>query len=82
MKLGQQSSEAGIRQQTALSFLGEAIPLSLAWLFAFATVSEGQRVPAARAHHELVYHAGEGRAYLIGGSTRQGDGSYEYFDDV
>lgn len=37
--------------------------------------------PAARAHHQLVYHAGEERAYLIGGSTREGDG-YRYFRDV
>lgn len=37
--------------------------------------------PAPRAHHQLVYHAGEERVYLIGGSTRRGDG-YHYFDEV
>ncbi|MDX1748437.1 MAG: hypothetical protein R3324_21080, partial [Halobacteriales archaeon] len=37
--------------------------------------------PAPRAHHQLHYHAGEDRAYLIGGSTRS-DGGYRYFSDV
>lgn len=41
----------------------------------------GQGTPEARAHHQLVYHAGDERAYLIGGSTRRGDG-YHFFDDV
>ena len=40
-----------------------------------------QPVPEARAHHQLVYHAAEARTYLIGGSTRRGDG-YHYFDDM
>lgn len=43
--------------------------------------SDGLGPPAARAHHQLVYHGGEGRAYLIGGSTRRGEG-YHYFDEV
>jgi hypothetical protein len=38
-------------------------------------------VPEARAHHQLVYHAGERRVYLVGGSTRSG-GSYHFFDDA
>ena len=37
--------------------------------------------PDRRTHHALVHHAGEGRTYLIGGSTRRGEG-YHYFDDV
>jgi hypothetical protein len=41
----------------------------------------GQGTPEARAHHQVVYHAGDERAYLIGGSTRRGDG-YHFFDDV
>lgn len=46
-------------------------------------IAEGRDrdAPDARAHHELVYHAGEERVYLIGGSTRRGD-AYHYFDDV
>jgi hypothetical protein len=38
-------------------------------------------VPEARAHHQLVHHAGDARTYLIGGSTRRGEGLH-YFDDV
>ena len=37
--------------------------------------------PAARAHHQLAFHEGHRRVYLIGGSTPHGDG-YRYFDDV
>jgi hypothetical protein len=40
-----------------------------------------QLVPAARAHHQLVYDAGAARTYLIGGSTRWDEG-YHYFDDI
>ncbi len=40
-----------------------------------------QSVPDPRAHHQLVHHPGEGRTYLIGGSTRRGDG-HHYFDDM
>ena len=40
-----------------------------------------QAIPDARAHHQLVYHAGDGRTYLIGGSTRRDEG-YHYFDDM
>lgn len=40
-----------------------------------------QAVPDARGHTQLVYHAGDGRTYLIGGSTRRGDG-YHYYDDM
>lgn len=40
-----------------------------------------QASPDARAHHRLVYHAGDERTYLLGGSTRRSDG-YHYFDDV
>lgn len=43
--------------------------------------TQAQSVPDPRAHHELVYHTGEGRVYLIGGSTRRGEG-YHWFDDV
>lgn len=43
--------------------------------------AESQTIPEVRAHHQLVYHAGEGRTYLIGGSTRRGR-MYHYFDDV
>lgn len=42
---------------------------------------EPGNAPESRAHHQLVYHAGEGRAYLIGGSTPGEDG-YRYFDDI
>lgn len=80
-ELHQQVRESGF-SPTPLSSLGRAIPFSLVCLLVLATHAEGQQIPAARAHHELVYHAGEGRVYLIGGSTRQGDGSYGYFDDV
>lgn len=49
------------------------------------TIAQGganaQTVPDARAHHQLVYHAGDARTYLIGGSTRRGQG-HRYFDDV
>lgn len=81
MKLRQGLSDPGIGQM-ALWFAGGSIPISLACLFVLATASEGQQVPAARAHHALVYHAGESRVYLIGGSTRLDDGSYAYFDDI
>lgn len=37
--------------------------------------------PDARAHHQVAYHAGDGRVYLIGGSTRR-DGGYHYFNDI
>jgi hypothetical protein len=37
--------------------------------------------PDPRAHHQIVHHAAGQRVYLIGGSTRLGDG-YHYFDDV
>lgn len=40
-----------------------------------------QETPDPRAHHQVVYHAGEGRVYLLGGSTRRGEG-YHYFDDL
>lgn len=40
-----------------------------------------QPTPGARAHHQLVYHAGARLTYLIGGSTRH-DAGYHYFDDV
>lgn len=40
-----------------------------------------QEAPGGRAHHQLVHHAGESRTYLIGGSTRRGDG-HHYFDEV
>lgn len=43
--------------------------------------SHVQEGPDPRAHHQVVYHAGEERVYLIGGSTRRGDG-YHYFDDM
>lgn len=49
--------------------------------FEAAVRTASRRPPAARAHHQLVYHGGEERAYLIGGSTPHGDG-YHYFDDV
>lgn len=39
------------------------------------------QVPDARAHHQLVWDEDEERVYLVGGSTRRGDG-YHYFDDV
>ena len=40
-----------------------------------------QDVPEARAHHQVVYHAGDTLTYLIGGSTRRGEG-HHYFDDI
>lgn len=40
-----------------------------------------QAEPEARAHHQVVYHAGESRVYMIGGSTRRGAG-HHYFEDV
>ncbi|HSJ13280.1 MAG TPA: kelch repeat-containing protein [Longimicrobiales bacterium] len=43
--------------------------------------SFAQAGPEPRAHHQVVYHAGEARVYLVGGSTRRGDG-YHYFDDI
>jgi hypothetical protein len=43
--------------------------------------ARAQAVPEARAHHQLVYHAGDTRTYLIGGSTRRGEG-HHYFDDM
>lgn len=45
------------------------------------SAAEAQAAPDARAHHQLVYHAGDARTYLIGGSTRR-EGGYHYFDDV
>lgn len=57
---------------TALACLSTVVLPGAAW---------PQAVPPARAHHQLVYHAGEGRTYLIGGSTRRDEG-YHYFDDV
>ena len=37
--------------------------------------------PEARAHHQLVRHPSDDRVYLVGGSTRRGDG-HHYFDDM
>lgn len=48
---------------------------------AAAAAQAPDAVPDARAHHQLVYHAGDERTYLIGGSTRR-DGGYHYFDDM
>ncbi len=53
----------------------------VAALLASMTTAGAQTVPDARAHHQLVYHAGQEKVYLIGGSTRRGD-SYHYFNDV
>lgn len=63
------------RRWTPLAALGAA-----SFLVA-PNIAHGQADPDARAHHQLVYHAGEARTYLIGGSTRQESG-YHYFDDV
>ena len=41
----------------------------------------GQVNPDARAHHQLVHHAGDGKVYLTGGSTRRGN-RHHYFNDV
>jgi hypothetical protein len=41
----------------------------------------GQEAPEARAHHQLVYHSGERRAYLLGGSTPR-DAGHHFFDDI
>jgi hypothetical protein len=46
-----------------------------------ATPGAAGAAPDRRTHHALVHHAGEGRTYLIGGSTRRGEG-YHYFDDM
>lgn len=43
--------------------------------------ADAQVIPDARAHHQLVYHAGDARTYLIGGSTRR-PGGHHYFDDM
>jgi hypothetical protein len=43
--------------------------------------AEAQVAPEARAHHQLVYHAGDARTYLIGGSTPRGEG-HHFFDDM
>lgn len=37
--------------------------------------------PDARAHHQIVYHAGHQQVYLIGGSTQRGEG-YHYFREM
>lgn len=50
-------------------------------LLGFSTAAAGQAQPAARAHYAVAYHAARGELYLVGGSTRSGDG-YVYFDDV
>jgi hypothetical protein len=42
---------------------------------------EGAARPEARAHHQLVYHPGEHRAFLFGGSTPR-DASHHFFDDI
>jgi hypothetical protein len=40
-----------------------------------------QEIPEPRAHHQVVYHAGEQRAFLLGGSTPRGEG-HHFFDDI
>jgi Kelch motif/Galactose oxidase, central domain len=65
-----------MRQRTAL--LG---PLAILLLALVPRPGSGQPVPDPRAHHELVYHEGDHRVYLIGGSTRRGAG-HHYFDDM
>ena len=51
------------------------------WLPSPSPSAQAQTAPDPRAHHQLVYDADEQRAYLIGGSTRLGEG-YRYFDDT
>lgn len=58
-----------------------ASPAVLAPAHATRTQQRAREDPEARAHHQLVYHAGEGRVYLIGGSTRKG-ATYHYFKDI
>ncbi len=57
----------------------------LAWMAIVSALPalpvRGQADPDARAHHQLVYHSGKERVYLVGGSTRR-EGGYHYFDDV
>lgn len=40
-----------------------------------------QELPDPRTHHQVVYHAGEERVYLLGGSTPR-DGAHHFFDDM
>lgn len=54
-------------------------PVSLC-LFSSTRAQPGAS-PDPRAHHQVVYHGGDDRAYLVGGSTRR-DPGYHYFDDV
>lgn len=54
---------------------------ALVGLVLLPDAANAQTAPDARAHHQFVYHAGDRRAYLIGGSTRRNDG-YHYFDDI
>jgi hypothetical protein len=58
-----------------------AAALGAASFLAAPNTAHGQATPDARAHTQLVYHPGQARSYLIGGSTRR-DGGYHYFDDV
>lgn len=53
---------------------------SMAWSACVSAGDSGAE-PPARAHHALVFDAGQGAVYLIGGSTRDG-AAYRYFADV
>lgn len=55
--------------------------LALAGLPASRVGVPAQEMPDPRAHHQVVYHAGEQRVYLLGGSTPRGDG-HHFFDDI
>lgn len=55
--------------------------LALALLPALHESLLAQAIPDPRAHHQLVYHAGEQRVYLLGGSTPRGEG-HHFFDDI
>jgi hypothetical protein len=46
-----------------------------------AAAEPSETAPEARAHHQIVYHAGDRRVYLLGGSTRRSAG-YHFFDDL
>lgn len=82
----------GDRKRTAATrhvwprFFGRAlVPCVLLSVAATATAfrpsDRGSDDPAPRAHHQITYHEGHRRVYLIGGSTPRGDG-YRFFDDV
>jgi hypothetical protein len=70
-----------MRSMTFVHRSGAVTALAAVSLFLAYERATAQTVPDARAHHQLVHHAGDARTYLIGGSTRRGE-SHHYFDDM